>query len=178
MGLLMDIKTGAEARGLEFLVVGGLAVVFYGHSRDTADLDLLVAVEARSAWLDLFGKLDYTIARDGGIFLQLAAPEDQGWPVDLMLVKEASFRPMLANGREVSIFDTLLKIPSLEHLIALKLHALKHGHARRFLKDFMDVETLVRANRLDLKGENMRNLVLKYGTLELYEKISRAVAAE
>jgi len=48
---------------------------------------------------------------------------------------------------------------------------------RRFLKDFLDVEALVRANGLDLKAENVRNLFLKYGTLELYDKVSRAVAS-
>jgi len=68
MGLLSENRSEAQARHLEFLVIGGLAVLFYGHSRDTADLDLLVRVADRPAWLDLFGRLGYAIQRDADAF--------------------------------------------------------------------------------------------------------------
>ena len=64
----------------------------------------------------------------------------------------------------------------LEHLIALKLHALKHGRIERYLKDYLDVEGLVRANKIDLRQEKVRELFLKYGTLDVYEKISQTTA--
>ena len=48
----------------------------------------------------------------------------------------------------------------------------------RFLKDFLDVENLIRINGLDVKSENVRQLFLKYGTVELYEKVSRSLASE
>jgi hypothetical protein len=63
-------------------------------------------------------------------------------------------------------------------LIALKLHALKNGRFERFLKDFLDTENLILINRLDIKSENMRQLFAKYGTMELYDKISRSLAAK
>ena len=69
-------------------------------------------------------------------------------------------------------------IPTLEHLLALKLHARKHTHAGRYLKDFLDVQNLVRINKIDLRSEKVRQMFLKYGTMELYEKISRACSAE
>ncbi len=55
--------------------------------------------------------------------------------------------------------------------MALKLHALKHTRPHRFLKDFQDLEGLVRINQLDLNSEKLRHLFLKYGTLELFEKL-------
>jgi hypothetical protein len=42
------------------------------------------------------------------------------------------------------------------------------------LKDFLDVENLVRINRLDIQSENIRRLFEKYATMELYEKMSAA----
>jgi hypothetical protein len=66
-----------------------------------------------------------------------------------------------------------LRIPALEHLLALKLHALKHGHIGRYSKDLLDVEALVRVNSLDMNSEKMRHLFLKYGSLKIYEQISR-----
>src|SRR5437588_193112 len=114
MGLFQDIHDGAKKRNLDFVVIGGIAVIFHGLTRDTADLELLIR----------------------------------------------------------------RKIPILDHLLALKLHALKHGHIDRHMKDRLDVEGLIRVNHLDMKSEKMRGLFLKYGNLKLYEQVSRATESE
>ena len=174
MGLFQTIHLEARKRELQFLVIGGLAVNFHGYSRDTADLDLLIHWDAREHWLSLFLELSYTVFQDMGAFIQLAPPTQGEWPVDLMMVREPTFRPIFDHGKEVEMYGAQLLIPALEHLLALKLHALKHSHAGRFLKDFLDVENLVRVNKVDLRSDAVRHLFLKYGTIELYEKISRA----
>jgi len=40
----------------------------------------------------------------------------------------------------------------------------------------LDVENLVRVNKVDLRSEPVRQLFLKYGNTELYEKVSSACA--
>jgi predicted nucleotidyltransferase len=173
-----ELETEARARGLDFLVIGGLAVNFYGYSRDTADLDLLIQKDDRTAWLELFITLKYAVEHDAGPFVQLTPPQSGAWPVDLMLVAEPTFKPMLSESKEVDMYGARMRIPNLLHLLALKLHALKHTRAHRFLKDFQDVEGLVRINKLDLRAKNVRELFLKYGNLDLYEKIRRAYTAD
>ena len=69
-------------------------------------------------------------------------------------------------------------LPCAEHLIALKLHALKHGRIHRFLKDFQDVEGIIRKNHFDLNSPKYRELVLKYGSVDLYGKLVRACSDE
>jgi predicted nucleotidyltransferase len=177
MGLFQTITLEAGKRELQFLVIGGLAVNFHGCARDTADLDLLIRHPERERWLSLLAELGYSVYGDEGAFIQLAPPVDGAWPVDLMLVHEPTFAPMFNHGKEVEMYGARLRIPTLEHLIALKLHALKHTHAGRFLKDFLDVENLVRVNKVDMRSDNVRQMFLKYGNPELYEKISRACAA-
>ena len=178
MGLFQKINLEARKRDLPFLVIGGLAVNFHGYSRDTADLDLLIQHDAREPWLSLFAELAYSVDRDEGAFMQLSPPTQGAWPVDLMMVREPTFRPIFDHGKEVEMYGARLLIPTLEHLLALKLHALKHTHAGRFLKDFLDVENLVKVNKVDLRLENVRQMFLKYGNLELYEKVSRACSNE
>jgi predicted nucleotidyltransferase len=172
------IDSETRARNLQFLVIGGLAINLYGYSRDTADLDFLICSNQRSQWLDLFSRLDYGVFKDGGNFIQLSSAKQAAWPVDLMLVQEKTFQPMFAASREVDLYGTHSRIPSLEHLLALKLHALKNTRLHRFLKDFLDVENLIRINKLDIKSKNTRQLFLKYGTLELYDKVSRSLAGQ
>jgi hypothetical protein len=60
---------------------------------------------------------------------------------------------MVAASREVDLYGTHSRIPSLEHLLALKLHSLKNTRLHRFLRDFLDVENLLRINKLDIKSE-------------------------
>ncbi|HMP84684.1 MAG TPA: hypothetical protein PKA41_18475 [Verrucomicrobiota bacterium] len=178
MNLFQSINSEAQKRAVRFLVIGGLATNCYGYSRDTVDLDLLVQKERRQDWLDLFSTLGYNLLADGGVFVQFSPPKAGAWPVDLMLVREPTFAPMLEQSKEVELFATQMRIPALEHLLALKLHALKHTHVGRFLKDFLDVENLVRVNRIDLRSERVRQLFLKYGNLDLYEKALRACDRE
>lgn len=162
-------------RRLPFLVVGGHAVNLYGYARETADLDFLVCLDDRPSWITLFADIGYHIFNDAMNFVQLASEKESAWPVDLMFVRAATFEPMLAASRVVEFYGTTSRIPTLEHLIALKLHALKNTRPHRFLKDFLDVENLMRINHLEIKSENTRRLFEKYATLELYEKMSAAL---
>ena len=178
MGLFHQINEESRKRGLEFLVIGGLAVNMHGFVRDTADLDLLVRQESRDEWMKLFSELGYTLYREKLVFCQLDPPKAGAWPVDLMFVREPTFREIFKFGVAVEMFGERLLIPTLEHLLALKLHALKHSRIDRYLKDYLDVEGLVRVNEIDLRQKKVRELFLKYGTLDVYEKISRTSARE
>ena len=178
MTLFQEIAAAARERELRFLIIGGFALVFHGCARDTADVDLMIRREDKAAWVDYFVSRGYAVLQDAGSFVQFEPPPGSAWPVDLMLVADATFEPMFAVSIEVEMYDAKVRIPSLEHFLALKLHALKHGHIGRFSKDFLDVEALVRVNQLDLRSERVREIFLKYGTLDLYDKISRAIAGQ
>ncbi len=138
MGLFEQLETEARKSGLDFLVIGGHAVNFYGYSRQTFDLDLLVQRDARATWGELLSRLGYFTEREAETFSQFGARGPAEWPVDLMFVREPTFTPMLAASREVEMYGARLRIPSLEHLIALKLHALKHTRLGQFMKDFQE----------------------------------------
>ena len=176
MSFLATIDQEATDRKLRYLVIGGLAVNFYGFSRETSDLDFFISQNDRLEWMNLLGKFGYKDFHDGGSFIQYQAPDKNAWPVDFMLVQEKTFAPILEVCVDADFFGVKTRVPSLEHLIALKLHALKNTRMQRFLKDFLDVENLIRINRLDIKSKTIRDLFDKYGTTDLYEKISRSLA--
>jgi predicted nucleotidyltransferase len=166
----------AGRRKLRFLVIGGLAVNHYGYSRETGDLDFFISQDDRDEWLRLLQDFGYTSHNDGGNFIQFNPPAQNAWPVDLMLVQEKTFAPILAACQPADFFGVKSRVPTLEHLLALKLHALKNTRMARFLKDYLDVEYLIRINQLDIKSEKLRGLFEKYGTPDLYEKVSRSLA--
>lgn len=175
MDIFQALADVSRERGLSFLVIGAHAVNAYGYSRETADLDIMVSRERRSDWLAWFHAMGYALFREGVTFLQFNPAPAARWPVDVMLVAEPSFSTMLAASTILEAEPTHPRIPSVEHLLALKLHALKHTQIYRFLKDFQDVVGLIECQKLDPDSEKLKQLFEKYGTLELYGKVRRAL---
>ena len=171
MNVFQSVEQGARQRGLPFVVIGGLAVIQHGYSRLTTDFDLLVERTRKEPWHSLLLELGYELIHEAQAFSQYSAQQGPGWPIDLMFVNDSTFARMLAAAKPTTIGDALLQLVSLEHLLALKLHALKHSNLRRFLKDFEDVIHLVQLNKMDLRSPAIRDLFLKYGNEDLYGKI-------
>src|SRR5258708_38570632 len=113
MDFFKNIEQEALSRRLQLLVIGGLAVNFYGYSRDTGDVDLLICRDACAAWKGLFSDLGYVLDHEAKTFLQFKPPRDGEWPVDLVLVHEATFEPMMEASREVNLYGADMRIPSL-----------------------------------------------------------------
>lgn len=175
MQILHILNQKAYQRQLEFLVVGGHAVSAHGFSRQTGDLDLLVREEDRSAWREIFISLGYKMFYEHSSFMQFSPPELGTWPLDLMFVDNATFSGMLTESLKVTFGDSTARIPSVEHLLALKLHALKQGQPHRIFKDLSDIINLVLIKKIDVHTDQFRQLCEKYGNIGIYEKISDAL---
>lgn len=159
-------------KGLSCLVIGGHAVNVHGFARFTKDLDLLVCRTDSEKWMAVLKSVGYVVEHDGGNFIQLKATEEASAPpIDLMLVSESTFLEMKADGRPTQIQNASFLIPSLDHLLALKLHALKHGPPHRGYKDFVDVLSLIEVNHIDVRGEKFRALCDKFGDARIYERL-------
>lgn len=169
---LAFLAQGARERGLAFLLMGGHAVIAHGHPRNTFDLDLAVPRPAVEGWRAWVLGLGYTLHGEGPTFLQFNPPDSVALPLDLMIVSEGTYRQLEAAAVEVPVSGTRVPTVCLRHLLALKAHAIRHGHPGRVEKDVDDVIGLARANRLDVADPQWRELFRKYGPPELHENCS------
>ncbi len=181
MNFFTIIEREASSRKLPYLVIGGYAVIAHGYPRLTFDFDLAVERTKEAAWLECAAALGYTTKQHHGSFLQLVSACEQ-WPLDLMLLNEQTFSKMFQSSESRRVGESagggVARVPCVAHLIALKVHALHHGHAGRFLKDFEDVIELVQRNKIDLSGAEMQETFRRYGTPELHDKIRRRCEGE
>lgn len=173
-GLFEFLESAEQRKGLRSIVIDAHALSFYGVARETADLDLLVSRNQVETWKEVLSEEDYTIYHAGENFLQYHPPVSIAWPLDLMIVPDRTFDRMYADSQIVRLHGKAVRVPSLKHLLALKLHALKHTHSRRTIKDFQDVVQLVQENAIDLGQDATREWFVRYGTEEWYEKVRRA----
>ena len=144
----------------------------HGHTRATFDVDFLVRRADRDAWVIRISATGLKPIGETRTFAQFTQPE-RGDGLDLMFVEDATFEPMWLASEERDFWGSRARIPSLVHLLALKLHALKQALPHRTAKDAEDVEMLVRRNRLDLREPDYEKLFLKYADREIYETLLR-----
>jgi hypothetical protein len=168
------IHDKARQAGLEYLVIGGHAVNAYGIPRATLDVDFLGRRDDRARWRTLLEAEGFSLFRDDENFMQFAPPYGTEWRLDVMLVNAPTFAKLAAGARSVQCLGVETRVPCAEHLIALKLHALRHGPAHRESKDFLDILTLVRAANLDVNSPALQATFDRYGTPELYERFRKS----
>ena len=63
------------------------------------------------------------------------------------------------------------KIPSVDHLLAMKFHALKYVHGVTALKYLQDVHGLLARTSRAVTDDDVRELCLRHGNQEVYERL-------
>jgi predicted nucleotidyltransferase len=170
VSILAKITHSAAEAKLPFMVIGGNAVVAHGYPRQTQDVDFLVREIDRRAWDALMASLRYRAHHVTRAFHMYAPPEPPFPPVDFMLVDTATFDRLKAGAQKIDMDSVEVLIPSLPHLIALKLHALRQGGDRRPV-DLADIAELVRINHVDLATAPYSEILERYGTAEIQREL-------
>jgi len=171
--LLSLLTEHSLALGSDFVVVGGHAVNVYGLSRQTGDLDLLVASADGGIWKGIMENLDYSLYHEHPSFLQYKPPSIYEWPVDLILVNDKTFKALRDDAYLSEALGVPCRIASIRHLVAMKLHAMMANPKERELKDMADIEGLIRKSDIDLRSKEFENLCRRFANDEVYRKFLR-----
>ena len=67
-----------------------------------------------------------------------------------------------------------IKVPSVRHMVALKLHAARSPSRSDPDKDWTDIRQLIKRHKLDLTDHDFMTLVVRYGGEEALEKLKNA----
>lgn len=171
MEILRSISLYAESKGYRFLVIGGHAVNFYGISRHTADIDLLVPLKDKAFWQETMDKLKYREDQNDNCFSRHRPINLDNWPIDFMYVNDDTFEKLFAASKKANFGDAEVQVAAAEHLIRMKLHALKYFQKHRFSKDYSDLIGLIAYLDLDYKSEDFKQQCIKHANIEMFERI-------
>ena len=159
-----------EAKVCCVLIVG-FAVNYYKVTRQTADIDFLITKGDFEKILSSLEKEGFIQDYTQEVFARLKCNRANLMDLDFMFVDKETLDKIIKEGRQISIAGQKFIVPSLNHLIALKLHAIKHNPKIREYKDFLDIIELIRANKVKVKSGEFKGMCLKYGTEGIYNKI-------
>jgi len=172
--LIERLTEEAGKRNMDFLLIGGQAVISLGHQRMTMDLDFLVPASNKAGWEDLLARYGYRCFTEANAFAQFEG--EIGWPrIDLMLVDEATFAKLRAD----SVVTQGRRTPSPQHMVALKLHASRSRDRdpQKAGQDWLDIRKLIELHRLDPNEETFASLIRRYGGDEALARIRQMCQA-
>ncbi|MBL7157786.1 MAG: nucleotidyltransferase [Candidatus Omnitrophica bacterium] len=165
------ISSLAQKSNIHIVLIGGFAVNYYKVTRQTVDVDFLITKDEFEKIASLLEKEGYKKAYDGGTFIQLVNDASYLMDLDFMFIDKDVMDSITAEGEKIRIAGSEFIVPSVKHLVALKLHSIKNNPKGRKLKDLPDIVSLIRINKINTKTEEFKKICLKYGTEGLYKTI-------
>ncbi len=138
-----------EGEGFPVAVVGAFGLHAFGVTRATRDLDFLTDAAARSKTVAFLESLGYeTLYASDGYSNHLHADPALG-RVDFVYVSGETRKQLFLGARErLSLGGRAALVPRAEHLIAMKVQAMKNDPARSF-QDLADIRSLLLLPHVD-----------------------------
>ena len=164
-----------EKEGVSCILIGGFAVNYYKVSRQTADIDFLIMKEDFEKIIGFLEKAGYKRGLAQENFAQLKSTQISLMDMDFMFVDKDTLTKILKESQEVKIARQKFHVPSLEHLIALKMHSIKYNPKLRLTRDLPDIINLIKINNVNFKDKKFKTLCQKFGTDEIYGRILEAL---
>lgn len=140
---------------------GGYAVKVRGHARGTEDIDFLIDEKDRASAHDAVTEAGFVEFRRNELVSRYKPPTGPLLALDLMPLDGRTFATMWSAATVEFLAGCRVHVPSLDHIIAMKLHAMKHDRMLRGLDDLVGIVWLARHNRIDPASEHLRALCLK-----------------
>lgn len=169
---LQRLAYDLEQRGIDYMIIGAIALLAHGYPRFTEDIDLVMTSEDLQKFHDELIGLVYTPAFSGAK-KRLRSTTD-GVPIEVMTTGEfpgdGKPKPVrMPRPSEASIEIDGIKFATLEKLIELKLASGISASDR--LKDLADVQELIKIKRLDADFALKLDPYVRAKYLELEEAV-------
>jgi hypothetical protein len=138
-----------EGEGFSVAVVGAFGLHAFGITRATQDLDFLTDAAARQKTVAFLESLGYeTLYASEGYSNHLHADPALG-RVDFVYVSGETRNQLFLGARErLTLGGRAALVPRAEHLIAMKVQAMRNDPARSF-QDLADIRSLLLLSDLD-----------------------------
>jgi hypothetical protein len=156
------------------LIIGGHGLAVHGVERDTMDLDCMVAAPARAEMARFLEAHGFTEMARHDSFSRFRHRSLVYPLLDVMEVDAGTWAKMFPKGREGVLFERNVRVPSLLHYIALKLHAIRQNPTRE-RKDGQDIVDLLRAHAGTYSEDELRSIFTRYAPLGYWDTIRPAL---
>ena len=165
-----EIGAFLSARGCRFAIVGGVALAAYGHPRMTLDLDVVVEAAAQDDLVRFMESRGFTTLHRSSGYSNHRHTDRRRGRVDFVYVGGETATRLFSVVRQLAgPGGRTIAVPRPEHLIAMKVHAMKQAPERTWqeMADIGYLLTLESVDRNEVRGYfEKENLVERWHELE------------
>ena len=169
--VLETVSGFLEEKGIRYAVIGGVALASYGFFRQTVDFDFVVEASIREDLISFMESLGYkTLERSSGYSVH--EHPNQAWGhVDFLYVKPETGEEIFGSSRlGPGPRGVEIPLPKPEHLIAMKVLAIKNNPSRAF-QDMADIRFLLTLPGVD--RQESRGYFERHGMGERFDEIEK-----
>jgi hypothetical protein len=176
---LARLANDLQQRGIDYMVIGAIALLAHGYPRFTEDIDLVMTSEGLQKFHDELIGLGYSPAFSGAK-KRLRSTTDNV-PIEVMTTGEfpgdGKPKPVsMPRPAEASVEIDGIRFVTLEKLIELKLASGISASDR--LKDLADVQELIKIKRLDADFALKLDPYVRAKYLQLQEAVSNSESSQ
>ena len=157
-----------ERLQIEYVLVGGIAVMYHGYARTTEDVDFVINLESQGRLPELVTLLgpDYVLSPQTTFEVYTSKTyrtiEVLGTPIkiDVFFVTDDFDREQFSRKKKFTLFSREVYLPTVEDVLVVKLR-----WQRR--KDLVDVTYVMGINEQNLDWNYLEKWCAKHGTRDL-----------
>lgn len=155
-----------------FVVVGGLAMLNYGATRNTYDCDLLARRAVRARLRAFLERSGYETRAESPGFSSHVHPDLDMGRLDILYVDDETARQVFGAKRMAKLgSDVTVALASPDHMIAMKAQSLSSDPERR--GDVEDLQTLLA--RADVDQQAALRQFEANGLADLYQALMQRI---
>ncbi len=156
-----ELTTALREGGISFLLVGGLSLMAHHVERATGDIDFFCDGQLRKQLDGVMSGIGYSKMHEHPqLFIRYHQSGKR--VVDFIFVNTDTFSQLMASSLESEISGVQVPVPSLNHLLAMKLFSLSQQRTRG--KDLGDILSLIHNNSVDVRTQEFEAICLKYAS--------------
>lgn len=172
---LSRLISDLEKNGIDYSVIGAIALNLHGYTRATVDIDLLLTREGLETFHQKLVGLGYRPMFEGA--KKSFRTTQENLTVEIITTGEYPGdglpKPVVfPHPKDHSVIIEGIKTINLEKLIELKLASGMSGAAR--LKDLADVQELIRLKHLEKEFSENLDSSVRDKFIELYQEVAKA----
>lgn len=154
--VLHSLKNLLAQEGIEYALIGGLAVGGHGYERFTNDIDILVHEDCKEKLKKLLLAKGYTLFSENAEFVQFQGD----CPIDVQLARRPFSQKMLKDAIILPVLG--VKCLRAEDIIGLKIQAYANNPKREF-KEKADIQALIESGLQQLDWQRIKDYADLFG---------------
>jgi len=161
-----------QKNGIDFALIGGVAIYAYGIDRSTIDVDFLILVSNADSVDKLMSSHGYTIGNKTATFVNYVSKDPDMGRVDFMYAQKERSIAMLGRAEKRWVVGHDVKILRPEDIIGLKVLS-STNDPDRASKDRWDIEDLMRRFHDTLDWQLVRDYFKLFNREEEFKKLKK-----